>query len=488
MKKLILTLAFVLTVGATAAKDVDYLVLVSRAVMADAQWSAVAEKLRERHGAAVATFDAHPREAMATLREIGPRYVAIVETPERLGREYIMELNRMSREVDDDIYADYMWGVITGYDAASAMRMVDNSAEPLTVKNAVATIMETNSAKWFDRYGYVDDHSAGVWGEKRGAGETVARDSVAPQQVLRKFTELYAAYDPDLVITAAHATERNLEMPFSLGNWKARNGALYAEDRFTGERWDVPQNGQRKVYFAVGNCLIGNFDNTRESMAPAWINSADAATMAGYVVTTWHGRNGWGGLKYWLTYAGDITLAEAIYLNQQDMLHQLNDWSPELVKAAFPYQRDFRLQYAAGAQGVAGMTGTEATNDQIGFWHDRDVLAYYGDPKWRVDLQPVAESDHFESVEVDASRKRATLTIKTSARFDLAHMKGDGFKEEHVLDLPFAYFFKKRLPAGVRLAAGQKLDAVLTEDFILVYNPDFEPGKIYKIELEFKTK
>ena len=67
------------------------------------------------------------------------------------------------------------------------------------------------------------------------------------------------------------------------------------------------------------------------------MNSAHASAMAGYVVPTWYGRNGWGGLKYWLTTPGRYSLAEAFYLNQQDMLHQIDSWDPELCRKPFPY-------------------------------------------------------------------------------------------------------------------------------------------------------
>ena len=86
---------------------------------------------------------------------------------------------------------------------------------------------------------------------------------------------------------------------------------------FPNDPQNMKESGKRKVYFAVGNCLIGNVNNTKESMAIAWMNSGNAATMIGYVVTTWHGRNGWGGLKYWLTNPGRYSLAEAIYMNSR---------------------------------------------------------------------------------------------------------------------------------------------------------------------------
>ena len=36
-------------------------------------------------------------------------------------------------------------------------------------------------------------------------------------------------------------------------------------------------------------------------MAVDWMKGGNAVTMIGYVVTIGYGRNGWGGLKYWLT-------------------------------------------------------------------------------------------------------------------------------------------------------------------------------------------
>ena len=51
--------------------------------------------------------------------------------------------------------------------------MVHNNTEPLVIKDAVATIMELHSAKWFDRYAWIDDHTMGLWGEKKSKDDTV---------------------------------------------------------------------------------------------------------------------------------------------------------------------------------------------------------------------------------------------------------------------------------------------------------------------------
>ncbi len=500
MKKLFLGC---LTVGALLAsfccapteKGGEYTVLASRAVADDPEWLEVADALAEKHAAPIYVFENAPREVVETLRAERPRWVAIVEKPENLDRDYIIDAHTLSREIDDDIYADYLWGVISGYDAAAAMRMVNETTEPLTIKSAVATIMETDSAKWFDRYGYVDDHTPGLWGEKSAAGEPVVNGTIDPKDVLRKFTDLYAAYDPDLVITAAHATQKNLEMPFSLGNLRPRDGKLYADSRIVrrnfaqdGETWPLVESGKRKVYFAVGNCLIGDFQGSRESMAPAWISGHNAVTMAGYVVTTWHGRNGWGGLKYWLTTPGRYTLAEAVYLNQQDLLHQMNGWTPTLIREPFDYDNyldETRNDFDPNSdvmQKLIAAVGGEPTIDQLGFWHDRDVLAYYGDPKWNVRLQSIAAENDY-TVETSARGNTVTVTIETGPGFSLERMAGDGFKQEHVLDLPFSYLFPERLD-NPRLAEGQGWNAAVDENFLLVYGPGFEAGKKYTVVLE----
>lgn len=494
---------FMFCVGCQVApKTNEYVVIAGKGIVADSAWNHVAQALKDKHEAVLLSYNEKPDELLPQLRQIQPRYVAIVEKPENLNRDYVIDLNQMSRRVDDDIYADFLWGIITGYDARAAMKMVDNSTEPLVIKDAVATIMELHSGKWFDRYAWIDDHTMGLWGEKKskddtivtyqlpsqptkmmrrypdGKTEAVTINRVNPVDEMQTFYNIYEKYNPDLVVTAAHATERNLEMPFSLGNIKAKDGVLYMD--FPENPQDMKESGKRKVYLPIGNCLIANVDNTKESMAIAWMNSGNAATMVGYVVTTWHGRNGWGGLKYWLTTPGRYSLAEAFYMNQQDFLNQLNEWSPKLTQLQYPY--DDKNEFAAGMNLIKDSVGITPTNDQLGFLHDRDVLAYYGDPKWDVRLQQIPEENDF-TVTSEIKGKKCLVTITTSENFNLERMKGDHFKEEHVLDLPFNYFFPERLK-NPRLSAGQNWKAAVDENFLFVYNPDFEPGKTYTVELD----
>lgn len=468
----------------------DYLVIASECVMQDVEWAEVADAIAEKHDADVITFATAPREALEQIREAYPRYVAIVDKPENIGRDYVIDLHTLCREVDDDIYGDFLWGIITGYDASATMRMVDNSTEPLLIKDAVATIMELNSAKWFDNYAWVDDHTRGLWGYKNGRDGDIVTAMVEKEEVLGKFCELYETIDPDLIVTAAHATQQNLEMPYSLGHIKPRDGKLYAHNIFTDEQRDINESGKRRVYTAVGNCLIGDMNNTRESMAAAWMNGSNVATMLGYVVTTWHGRAGWGALKYWVTSPDRYTLAEAVYMNQQDFLHQHSLWTPDLLNESYNYCEGWREELTCASERLSESLGRDvdldapADWDMVGFWHDRDVLAYYGDPKWDVRLQSV-DSERDYNITTKIKGGKYIITITTAENFSLERMRGDKFKQEHVLDLPFNYFFPERLN-NPRLAEGEMWDAVVDENFILIYNAEFEPNTTYTITLDIE--
>ena len=153
MRKLFIGLIALVAVSCSANKaDDGYVVAMSRVVSEDEAWADVAEALRLKHSADVVVYESSPSELLDTLRSLKPRYVALVDKPENIGRDYVIDFHHTSRDIDEDIYADFMWGIITGYDAEAAMRMVRNSTEPLLIKDAVATIMELNSAKWFDNY------------------------------------------------------------------------------------------------------------------------------------------------------------------------------------------------------------------------------------------------------------------------------------------------------------------------------------------------
>lgn len=487
-KRLLLLFVFSLISFSLFANE--YLILASKQVIEDKEWKKVVDELAEKHKASFLTYNNAPDELMNQLKEQSPRYICIVEKPENLNRGYITAWNMASRNIDPDIFLDCFWGIITGEDAAAAMKMVKNSTQPFVIKTGIATVTELSQPKWFDSFAWVDDHREGVIGEKKDKNSPVAYRTVKPQEVLPEFVNLYNTYQPDFMVTASHATEKNLEMPYSDGNIIPVGGDFYTVPMTKEKKIGMEKNEQSKLitpnpdkqflYLPIGNCLIGNVNNDKHSMASTWMSKYNATSFVGYVVTTWYGRNGWGMLKYFLTTPGRHTAQESFFLNMQDMLYQMNGFHPNFVTTPFNHTvSNTQMQAFMDSE---KFLKRELSFDELGFWHDIDVVAYYGDPKWNVRLQEIPEENDY-TVTSQREGNKYIVTIKTKENFSLSRMTGDKFKTEHVGDLPFCFIFPERLKNP---SIKQRLpwETVVSKDALFIYNPTFKPNLEYKIVID----
>lgn len=495
MNGLTLLMGLWIGLGAAAAQlkvmPNSYAVLIRDSLAQHTEWSKVAARLSELHQEApIFTYKLYPAECKAQLQGVRPRFVAIVETPENLNKKYVIDLNMLSRQIDDDIYRDFMWGIVTGYTPQVAMRVVEDATKPLAIESLVSTISELTGGEWFQEMVDIEDQSMGTyWTKKRGEVKPVSHQADALKGVMRRgepapdllpiFHNAMRALEPDLVVTASHATERNLEMPYSVGNIKAVSGMLYTDFRSGAKPlFDADTELSRKVYLPIGNCLIGNMNGTKHSMACGWISSGGASCMIGYVVPTWYGRGGWGGLKYFLTNSGRLSCYPAFLLNDQEILHKLHKELPALDKE--PYKLD--MDYFTIGKKLQKLLGKNEEVDvhQIGFYYDRDVLAYYGDPAWEITLPAVEQYTDY-SVNYQYTPKELIITVTTDANFRPENYKGRSWKDEHVDHLPLAFYFPQRVDKPT-LKAPRKVkmdDYILEENSLLIYNPDLKPGKTY---------
>ena len=200
----------------------------------------------------------------------------------------------------------------------------------------------------------------------------------------------------------------------------------------------------------------------------------------GYVVETWYGRNGWGGLCYFMNNPGRYTIPEAFFLNQQDMMFQLRQMAPALVNKPFPFAEGpnhMNPEYASAAK----MNGGTISTDAFGFFYDRDVVALYGDPAWDVRLAEQPDANDYE-VSYKVKSEECVVTIETGPNYSEERLRGADFRSPHVGELPFSFLFPKRL-RNPRLADGQSWKAAVDENFLLIYEPNFEPNKKYTITL-----
>lgn len=498
----------------------SYLVIASALVKSDPEWNRVATTLAHRYGADILYFEEHPKELLVELKRVKPRYLAIVEQPEELEVGYVVELNRLLRNIEEGYFNDCLWGIITGYNAHYAMQMVENSGEPFVIETALNTTGESSSGNIYKSFAWLDDGRQYFWGYKENVNDEVTRKEIEAHDFLKIFVEQYEKLQPDLIISSSHATEWNLEMPFSTGDIRPLDGQLYADFCTP---YFLPEHRNPRVYFAAGNCLIGNMQRDGQAMASAWLSGGGATSMIGYTVPTWYGRAGWGTLKYWIANPGNLTLAQANFLNQQEMLYILEQWDPQLLQLNPVITSDLNTSgFKATAERELGY---ELDKERLGFYHDRDVLCFYGDPAWDVRVTDWLNTPAYTTKFNKASKRSGgnyEIVVKTDKSYKPERVKGAGIKEIHVEDLPFAYFLPERVEgiSGITLvergggssrAAGRSsasvssrgsesgssrgsdreisLDdyrVVINRDFILIYNAPFEADREYVITLEVK--
>ena len=329
-----------------------YAVIASPGTLESQEWRAVAEALAAKHGdeADMCIIAECPTNALAKLRETRPRYTAFVMRPDEFGNATLVALKRMMRRIDDDPFDDAIWGIVTGPDSATALRIA-KSEEPKTVRSVLATTGVAEDVAEGEVTVISDATPPGEWWRK-GADGTVARHSETGS-VERIFAQAWASTDPELILTSSHATERNLEMPFSRGNLIATNGifATTPKVKWNGEALALAVPETEKVWLAAGNCLIANH-TANDDMVMTALSFGKVNQFSGYIKETWFGFAGWNTWRYFGQLGYPLNVSH----------YAANQW---LI---------LKLQMGNAVDG----------RDKAGLLWDLDATVFYGDPMQRV--------------------------------------------------------------------------------------------------------
>ncbi len=463
--------AILLTSQATRGEE--YAVVVSRQTQANPAWRRVVDVLRENHQGTVIVYDASVEESLPALRRQFPRYACFVAQPQEATREFVAQVHQLTRKLDDDPYTDVFWGILTGYNAETALRIASCTKRLTVHKVAGGTEVALNSC------------DEGVWYCELKQGRMVQKQPGKEPQELKGPADTTAAlvntlndYAADLFVTSGHATEHDWQIGYAYrnGQFRCENGVLFGLDTQS-KRYPV-HSPNPKVYLPIGNCLMGHIDNTN-AMALAWMNSGGVNQMIGYTVTTWYGYAGWGCLDYFVEQPGRYTFTEAFFANQAALMHRLLTYFPGLAQAPNPVNG--RLPAPGKPSEKAQQAGLNP-NDGRGLLYDRDVLAFYGDPAWeaRMDKHPCAWDQ--------------TLTENNGVyTFDLKPNRGEQTFEPINKNgsqrggRPIVQFLPQRIK-NIRILEGEDLAPVITDNFILVPNPrTCDPQKQYRVRFTAKT-
>ncbi len=511
MKKTALLLSLLSVSAAAAAAAADYAVVVSSATGGDAGWAKVTAALKAKHQAEIIMADS-PEKAAEALKKAQPRWVAFVAKPEEIDPEYVRSIHLVSRTMNDDPYGDFQWGIITGATADDATRLAEVK-EPLTVKRALLTTGGVGTGS-YSEYFSISDGSKGSWTMKEGDNVTKGNRKDDKVPMWQRFADYWNSHDVDVLYTSSHATQVNLEMPFSDGSLISAGDSLYVLDqpgmmKFVrtlsqgakdGGLWFCSPGNEKlrqkwvdeakplqlaskkntKVFVASGNCLIGDAMKAPDSMVVSWLSHQGVAQFVGYTIPTWYGKGGWGTSGLWHEGGGTLTLSEAFYLNNQRITLALSALAPELLKESLSNDATKVMTGEGGKMAppecllkVANIVNglpKDKQKDAMGLIYDRDGVAFYGDPKWEA--------------RVDSATTKARATAAWTEKdggYDVTVTAVKECKGGEAL----AFMLPKRL-AKSELTAGADTKAVVTPDALLIPSPQIEAGKSLTLSIRPK--
>ncbi|MDI9385504.1 MAG: hypothetical protein QM518_14505 [Verrucomicrobiota bacterium] len=465
--KPIIALSLVALLSVTNVFGAYYAVVSSSKTAADPEWAEVIDELLQKHDGFALAYQQDPAELRAALAERRPEYTCFVATPEEASREFVSKVHSLTRTLDADPYGDTIWGILTGFDAANALRIARHS-EPLIVHN-VASGTEF-AMEMVDRGIWFSELEAGLYVEKE-SGDKPRRQS-GPADSTAAIVGCLNEQRTDLFITSGHATERDWMLGFRYNNgfFKCRPGQLFAID--TQKQTTDIVSTNPKIYMPIGNCLMGHIDS-RDAMALAWMNSAGVMQMLGYTVPTWYGYAGWGCLDYFLEQPGRYSFAEAVFANHQALLHRLYTHFPEANEAT--------AADATLAPNAAGQRAGLTSQDARGLVFDRDVLAFYGDPAWQARMAPAPlpfEQSLTYVRDGDAPVRYTFIIAPNQGAGSFQTVNDNGSQRG---GRPFFARLPIRIDA-VEILAGNEYQPIVTENFILVPRPGKEsPAESIKI-------
>jgi hypothetical protein len=437
-----------------------YAVVVSEATATNAQWRAVVQALVKKYGAKVVLYSGSVPEARAELARLLPRYACFVARPEEAGRPFVINVQRLTRQLDDDPYTDVIWGILTGYRAEDALRIASCS-EPLVVRKGAGgtgiPLQAVEEGVWYDEGR--KNHMV----EKTKDGKV--EDKTCPDDTTQALVDVFNKYKPDFFITSGHATEHDWQIGYSYrnGQFRCRDGVLLGVDtKNVGHEIRSPNP---KIYLPFGNCLMGHIDG-KEAMALAFMGSGGVNQMCGYTVSTWFGYGGWGIRDYFFGQPGRFTLAESFFCNMQALVHELETRFPDKARqnfTEFALERDPQLIGRMAAK--LGYTKfDEATKENLGLLWDRDTVAFYGDPAWEARLvqRDLPWSQTF-------TEKNGIFTFELVASQDASAGR------------PPMALFPSRLK-NIQLLEGKEYAPVVKGNFLLLGQPrKFQKGQSCKV-------
>jgi hypothetical protein len=410
---------------------VDYAIVVSNSTYGEAGWHAVVDTLAARHDGEVFTYNSDIWEAQSGLTDASPRYICFVAKPLDASASFVQQVWQLTRALDDDIYGDAIWGIITGYNSHDAMRLARGPAG-FDVKTIVGGTMSCD----LDYYpqGIATDEGTYNHIRIKSLDGTVV-DTVDADLCPTDRTEFLVNHinsdTVDMFVTSGHGNYNEWQLHYPNvgleGFFRSSGGQVYG-DPYSGPNIDI-NSVNPKIYFGLGNCYIGKIQNM-DSMAPAWIHTGGASLYTGYVIAEGSYSHQHGGTKAYFARQAHYTWPEAFFLANQALVFDIENHTP-------------------------------GTNPP-----DRDGSALYGDPAIQARMSEEGVHEpllYTQSIDISPGFPRDTITVSiTMNKEGCPGYDGKWGNRHPAVLLPY----RIRSPQVIDTNA---LQTVITENFVLMY-------------------
>ncbi|NLE00254.1 MAG: T9SS type A sorting domain-containing protein [Fibrobacter sp.] len=457
----------------------NYAVVISSSAYSEPGWRAVADSLVKKHAkkgtAKLFTWSSKVTDTKDALSLFKPDYIGYIARPvTECNSAFIVEISRMSRQLDADPYGDAVWGIITGYQASDALRAISESLIVKMVLSASNNLSyEPPIQRFYNGIGMTCDSYTKtdyLFADKQGIIYTENKRPENEQDRIKLVSKWLNSSSlninvggqgtisgpVDCIITGGHGNVNLWQCHYPEAG---KEGFMQSSG---GKLFGLPYSGGTiainattpKIYWCASNCLMGNPDK-KDNIVYGAFGSGHAVQMFGFVNEASSGDEfmAWGVFDRVTKCAGTYTLAQGFFLSNNNAKFEMLNPSGQM------------------------------NTTLVGQFMDSTV--FYGDPAADVKFYDVGESSKACKSEITYSLNgsdKADFTFTfTMLAHDLEYGAGYCYQFRPISLLPVRID-----PKSVNVTVDQGIKAEFTDNLviwdILSKNSKLAKGKSVKLQ------
>lgn len=356
----------------------NYAVTISSATYSQADWKAVADSLFKKHSrngtVKLFTWSSSVTETKNALSEFKPDFIGFIARPAtECNSTFIVNVSRMSRQLDNDPYGDAVWSIITGYQASDALRAISESLTIKTVLSASGNLSyEPPIIRFYqaigmtcDSYTKTDylfaDNQGKVYSENKRPESEQDRIKLVSKWLNLESLDFNIPGQGtitgpvDCIITGGHGNVNLWQCHYpeagTEGYMQSSGGKLKGSP-YSGA--SIAINALTpKVYWCASNCLMGN-PNSKDNVVYAAFGSGHAVQMFGFVNNASSGDEfmAWGVYDRVTKSAGTYTLPQGFFLSNNNAMFEVKNPSGQMTTRLVEQFMDSTVIYGDPAADV----------------------------------------------------------------------------------------------------------------------------------------